>query len=96
MGSEPVTETETASEAEIRTVTVLIENTYTCGRESSATVTLAAPAPGRDLEVFWDVVHERTGDGHPCGSSEHALYEVRITEAPGRPELVGEWMSWEG
>jgi hypothetical protein len=79
------------------TVTVLIENTYTCGRESADAVTVPAPAVGQDVDAWWDEhLHGRTGDGHPCGSREHALYEVRIAAAVGQPDLVGEWTSWEG
>jgi hypothetical protein len=79
----------------IHTVLVRIENTYACGRESASTE--PAPAPGADVESWWnDVIGPLAGDGHPCGSREHALYEARIVQAPGRPELVGQTYSWEG
>lgn len=78
-------------------VTVLIENSYACGRESTREVQVPPPAPGQDLQEWFDErVNEHTGDGHPCGASEHALYEARIIAAPDRPELVGEHTSWEG
>lgn len=81
----------------MNTVTVLIENTYTCGRESSSEEQVPYPEPGQDLDDWFDdVVNPLTGDGHPCGSSEHALYEATIIAAPDRPELVGETSSWEG
>ena len=49
------------------------------------------------LESWWDDgVHDRAGDGHSCGPSEHAMYEALIVEASGRPDLVGESMSWVG
>lgn len=81
----------------IETVTVLIENGYACGRESTSRVEVPAPAAGQDLDSWWgDEVHDLTGDGHPCGASENAIYEVRVIEAPGRPELIDESMSWEG
>lgn len=89
-------------------VTVEVSNTYACGRESGVTVELPAPPAGAagsaeddgtpwQMREWWeDVVHEHTGDGHPCGSREHALYEATVTDAPGRPELVGSTYSWEG
>lgn len=85
-------------------VTVLIENTYSCGRESWAVWNVSAPpvlvgdADEREQllrDWFTDEVHDLTGDGHPCGSREHALYEATIT-AGDRPELVGQTYSWEG
>lgn len=79
------------------TVAVEISNTYACGRESDSTEHVRYPQLGETLESWWDdVVHDLTGDGHPCGSSEHALYEAVITAAPDRPELVGETWSAEG
>jgi hypothetical protein len=87
MGAEPVNES----------VTVLIENTYACGQESSIRVEVPAPRQGQNLDSWWeDDVFDKTGDGHSCGASEHALCEVRIVEAPGRPELISETTSWEG
>lgn len=69
------------------TVTILVENTYACGRESSTTVTL--PAPAELTDDWWqENVHQHSGDGHPCGAREHAMYEATIT-ASTRPELVG-------
>jgi len=80
------------------TVAVKIENSYVCGRESESVVTVPAPADDDTEFVDWwsEHVHDLTGDGHPCGESEHALYEVTIVASVERPELVGETYSWEG
>lgn len=84
----------------LRWVRVSISNTYTCGRESESEHVVSAPGVGADedqVNLWFDLyVHDLTGDGHPCGSREHAHYEAEITEAPGRPELVGATYSWEG
>src|SRR4051812_32755980 len=81
-------------------VVVSITNTYTCGRESGSEHVLVGPVPGADealVDDWFDLyVHDLTGDGHPCGSSEHAYYEATITDSPGRPELLGQSHSWEG
>ena len=86
-------------------VTVHVTNTYTCGRESESWVDVPGPPSpvtldddGEvDLYDWWDLyVHDHMGDGHQCGSSEHALYEATIVDAPGRDELTGLSTSWEG
>lgn len=73
---------------------VVIENTYTCGRQSSVVADVAEPA---DITEEWrdEVVHPLTGDGHPCGSTEHAMYTAVITDAT-REEWVGQLFTWEG
>jgi len=92
------------------TTTVRIENTYACGRESWDIAQVAdPPAAALDDDArdeygihpldrwYTDVVHDHTGDGHPCGSSEHAVYEATIVEAP--PELaalIGRTVGSEG
>lgn len=80
------------------TVTVLVENTYTCGRESSSVHQVALPPLDQDLDEWWnDSVHELTGDGHPCGASEHALYTATITSEPCYSDgLLGASFEWEG
>lgn len=95
--------TDTATQIRVR-----IENTYECGRESSAEVEVAAPpltvltaAGDVDEEVLdrWydDVVAEHTGDGHPCGEREHALYEATVIAAPpGLDRLLGHTVGSEG
>lgn len=76
-------------------IEVLISNTYECGRTSSNRVDVRPP--DGELDDWWDeVVHPLTGDGHPCGASEHALYEALVVAAPGRPDLVGATQTWEG
>lgn len=79
------------------TVKVCIDNTYACGRESTSEHDVRGPLQGESLGTWWDeVVHELTGDGHPCGASEHALYEATVIEADD-PELnPGDTYSWEG
>jgi len=79
-------------------VVVLISNSYTCGRVSTRRVALVAPPRGVPVDAWLDgdEVHGLTGDGHSCGSSEHALYEVEVVEAPTRPDLVGATTSSEG
>lgn len=100
----------TAAAVQAGQVTVITSNTYACGRESGEVHHVAAPPVGaeksapwqwddtpRELATWWDtVVQPLTGDGHPCESSEHAMYEATVTEAPGRPELVGLTWSAEG
>ncbi|OLT09679.1 hypothetical protein BJF78_30100 [Pseudonocardia sp. CNS-139] len=84
-------------DADAGTVTVQIDNTYACGHSSTAQAQVAAPTPDQDLDVWWnETVQPHTGDGHACGASENALYEARVVEAPGRPELVGLSTDWEG
>lgn len=84
------------------TVTVEVSNSYECGRQSEATEVVPAPSPGAgpgtaELEAWFDeVVHDLTGDGHPCGSIEHAYYEATIVAAPGQEDLVGATHGWEG
>lgn len=79
-------------------VTVEIANSYACGRVSRATHVLPAPDPARDEGEDWlerwfdDVVYDLTGDGHPCGASEDALYEARIVAGPAA--LVGQAYDW--
>lgn len=84
------------------TVTLKIENTYVCGRESEFEKTAPAPTTigpadeyGQlDLGDWWDEhVHDLTGDGHPCGASEDAMYEATIIAADD-PALVGQKMEW--
>lgn len=75
--------------------TVRVENFYVCGRNSTSTDLVRAPFSGEELEEWWqDVVFDLTGDGHPCGSREDALYEVTIIDSPGSPELLGEKYGW--
>lgn len=77
-------------------VAVRITNTYECGRMTTSQV--AVPVPEAPLEDWWeDEVHALTGDGHPCGSTENALYEAQIVWGPpGYEHLMGETYSWEG
>jgi hypothetical protein len=71
-------------------VTVEVSNTYACGRESGGTEHARYPLPGEDITYWLDnTVLPLAGDGHSCGSSENALYEVEITAAPDAPHLVG-------
>lgn len=76
---------------------VRIHNEYECGRSSDVIESVRSPLPGESAETWWqDVVQPLTGDGHPCGSSEHALYEATITRIDD-PELrPGDVMTWEG
>lgn len=74
-------------------VTVEIENSYECGRESKSTVVLELPE-GVDMdEWFEDTVQEHTGDGHPCGERENAIYAAKIVAATD-PTLIGESHEW--
>jgi hypothetical protein len=78
-------------------VTVEVSNTYVCGRQSGGIEYVRYPMRGECLDAWWDEeVSTVTGDGHPCGSSEHALYEAVVLAAPHAPELVGHSWSWEG
>jgi hypothetical protein len=69
-------------------VVVHVENTYTCGRQSEAWEIVPVPDVDEDMDAWW-AEKVPTGDGHPCGAHEHALYECKIVVAPDRPELVG-------
>lgn len=85
--------------AAISPVTLAVENAYDCGRESQSVELVPPPRSHAefDVEEWWDTeAHDATGDGHPCGSVDHALYEVTVLQAPDFPELVGEKRSWEG
>lgn len=79
-------------------VTVEVSNSYACGRESGGLVDVPAPAgtSPAELEVWWEeTVYAATGDGHPCGAGEDALYEVEVITA-GEPfaDLVGQIREW--
>lgn len=76
---------------------VKIHNEYECGRASNRTVHVRNPLPGERTSDWWDeVVNPETGDGHSCGSSEHAYYEATI-EVIDDPDLrAGDTMTWEG
>jgi hypothetical protein len=76
-------------------VTVLIENTYSCGRVSHKLGELPEPT-GQPDDEWWDKVWGYTGDGHQCGESDNALYEAKIIVAVARPELVGLSREWGG
>lgn len=80
------------------TVVVLIDNGYACGHMSSTRVVLLAPEPGDDLETWWaEAVFGLTGDPHECDSiRENASCEVRIVDAPGRPDLLDQAHGWNG
>lgn len=73
---------------------LVIENTYACGRQSSAVIDLVEPL-WLDENWWQEVAHPLTGDGHPCGSSEHAMYTVTIADAD-HTEWVGVQYTWEG
>jgi hypothetical protein len=76
-------------------VIVLIENAYECGRTSASRYSVQAPAVGSDLEAWFETeIHDFTGDGHPCGASENAIYDTRIVDAPNRPDLLGQTYGW--
>jgi hypothetical protein len=79
------------------TVTVHISNGYACGRQSERTV--AVPAPGGLsspwTEAWWEeIVQPETGDGHPCGASEHSHYSATVVAADTRPDLIGATHEW--
>lgn len=84
-------------------ITVLVENTYTCGRESEFVVELPQPSAHDEdaVEQWWEeCAFDATGDAHltadgqPCAEREDALYEVTVLTAPSFPELVGEKREW--
>lgn len=76
---------------------VQIENTYACGRTSEAVIAVRGPVPGEPLDEWWDgIVSPHTGDGHDCGSSEHALYVATIVAADDPELLAGDSRTWEG
>jgi hypothetical protein len=86
----------------IECAVVRIENTYSCGRESEHLATVSAVPFGAQVgsesleDWFGETVHEHTGDGHPCGSSDYAVYEAEILIASDRPDLVGHTYEWGG
>lgn len=78
-----------------------VENTYECGRESETNPIVESPpvpllitgeTDDQDTEWWYDQVYGNTGDGHPCGSSDDATYDVTVIESNDRPDLVG--MRW--
>lgn len=78
--------------------TIWIENTYAeCGRQSQEVVSVRAPVPGESLDDWWqEVVHPHTGDGHPCGRTDHALYTAEILRIDDPVLRAGDKMEWEG
>lgn len=76
---------------------VRVENSYECGRVSNSIEHVRNPLPGESVEDWWAlVVQPVTGDGHPCGSTDHAFYRATITRIDD-PELrPGDTMTWEG
>lgn len=77
--------------------TVRVTNSYACGRQSTSVETVRDPMPGEPVEDWWAlVVQPVTGDGHPCGSREHAYYVARIEEVDDPELLPGDVMTWEG
>lgn len=78
----------------MKTVIVKIENSYSCGRTSERLVTLPAPDDLADLTAWWeDVVFEETGDGHPCGETDNAIYDVEIVGGD-YDSLLGQRHGW--
>lgn len=76
-------------------VSVKIENTYACGRQSEAVVLMPAPTAEDDMDEWWHEVP--SGDGHSCGATEHAMYECTIIDAPhGFSHLIGINYTTEG
>jgi hypothetical protein len=79
-------------------VLVLLGNSYECGRSSHKyELVRGRYADDEDLDTWWtEVVSPLTGDGHPCGSRDHALYTALVVWS-GTPSVrVGESNSWEG
>lgn len=83
-----------------KTVTILIENSYTDGHQCEQIVQLTAPSDASDLDEYWeDVVYPHTGDGHAVevyeatGASLGTFYTATITEAAD-PALVGMTNEW--
>lgn len=73
---------------------VEIDNAYACGRTSSSHHLLSVD--GQPDQAWWsDVVFPLTGDGHPCGSSEHGYHEATIINSSA-PEFIGIRYTWEG
>lgn len=79
-------------------ITVRFCDTYSCGRESTRTEQVPAPTGDQTTEDwFEDYVYEFTGDGHACGSTDHAVNEATVVAAPTEyADLVGQFYSWEG
>lgn len=75
------------------TVTVTVDNAYACGRTSQITTTVTAPLTTEIPEDWW-CEQVPSGDGHPCGAREHALYTYEITASTDRPELIGVGYQW--
>ena len=75
-----------------------IENVYGCGRISNTVAKVVSPpvgidATGQDSEWFYTEIYNATGDGHPCGSSDDAVYTVAVVASDDRPDLIG--TKWE-
>jgi hypothetical protein len=81
----------------VELATVRVANSYVCGRQSGGLAWVSLPDHGEDADEWYhELLHDLTGDGHPCGEREHALYEVTVIAAPGRPDLVGATFGSEG
>lgn len=83
-------------------LTLKIENGYSCGRESVTRAEVESPPADLvltgdpwedDSEWFETHIYNNTGDGHSCGSSDDALYDVYVEDSDDRADLVG--MHWE-
>jgi hypothetical protein len=71
-----------------------VENTYSDGHESERDTEVREPAPGEDIEEFWEeVLWEETGDGHGISRDVESYYAVTILESAS-PELVGQKREW--
>lgn len=86
----------------MRTVTVMITNTYADGHRSRRTLSLPAPdesnAPAGDLDAWWqDIVAPETGDGHGNGRDLGYCYTAEVINAPEQHRhLVGRSEEWIG
>lgn len=79
-------------------IAVRVSNSYECGRRSGWVQILdAPPATVPDVSLD-DWLHDNliVGDGHPCGSREHAIYQFEVVSAAERCELVGRTGGGEG
>ena len=74
-------------------VTVLVENAYSDGHKSQATIPLKAPFDPFILEMWWEeVVFPLTGDGHGKSHGRGSCYTATILTGPKM--LVGKKHEW--
>lgn len=80
-------------------MTVHVASDYECGRHHEETYLAGVPSrkvvADHDAMFAWLTDYVPSGDDHPCGRTENAIYTFTITEAPAdRPDLANYTLEW--